>query len=280
MISLSKASIAAIGKIATGDGGLSPYRKGYELVELFNIALARNESYGSGFPSRWFYAEEKIGEIQTIEQLNRLIKEILDPRLYANSQYSVDKAVSYLSETLIYENLKIFQSGRFFAVGMAGDDLVGVESNDLLSNHYLQAQIQKCRDKIEGEDFEGAITNARTLVESTFVTLESRLTTDFTPEYDGDLGKLFKRVQKLLNLDPAQEKLNNTLREILTGFVSIVKGLSTLRNKMSDAHPTVYTPSRHHAKLAVNAAKVLVEFVTESYHYQQNRETELPDWAK
>jgi len=58
------------------------------------------------------------------------------------------------------------------------------------------------------------------------------------------------------------------LKQILTGLTSIISGLAGLRNKMSDAHVASYKPSKHHAKLAVNAAKTIVEFLLESKQYQ------------
>ena len=41
-----------------------------------------------------------------------------------------------------------------------------------------------------------------------------------------------------------------------------------MRNKMSDAHGVTYKPSRHHAKLAVNSAKTLADFLFDTMSYQ------------
>ena len=49
---------------------------------------------------------------------------------------------------------------------------------------------------------------------------------------------------------------------------SIVTGLSGLRNKMSDAHVASYKPSKHHAKLAVNSAKTIADFLFDSIKHQ------------
>jgi hypothetical protein len=96
------------------------------------------------------------------------------------------------------------------------------------------------------------------------------------PPYDGDLVKLFKRVQKLLNLHPDRKDIAEPLRQILSGLASIVNGLAALRNKMSDAHATTYRPSRHHATLAVYAAKTLGDFLFETKNYQQARAARSP----
>jgi acetoin utilization deacetylase AcuC-like enzyme len=90
-------------------------------------------------------------------------------------------------------------------------------------------------------------------------------------EYDGDLVRLYKRVQKLLNLEPDRKDISDSLKQILSGLTSIVNGLATMRNKMSDAHAATYRPSRHHAKLAVYSATTLADFLFETRNYQQQR---------
>lgn len=42
-------------------------------------------------------------------------------------------------------------------------------------------------------------------------------------------------------------------------------------NKMSDAYAGDYKPSRHHVKLAVNAAKNLADFLFETKSYQNEK---------
>jgi hypothetical protein len=44
-----------------------------------------------------------------------------------------------------------------------------------------------------------------------------------------------------------------------------------MRNRMSDSHAANYKPGRHHAKLAVNAAKTLADFLFETMAYQDSR---------
>lgn len=60
---------------------------------------------------------------------------------------------------------------------------------------------------------------------------------------------------------------------ILQGLKSQVSGLYELANKASDRHARRYNPARHHAKLAVNAAFTLCEFLLDSLTYQQERIT-------
>jgi len=80
--------------------------------------------------------------------------------------------------------------------------------------------------------------------------------------------KIFNRVRKLLNLDPSRQDISDSLKQVLSGLSNIINGLATLRNKMSDAHGVAYKPSRHHAKLAVNSAKTLADFLFDTMNYQ------------
>ena len=133
---------------------------------------------------------------------------------------------------------------------------------------FIDEQIKKSDEKIQSGDFDGAITNARALLEAVLTELE-RVYDSSPPEYDGDLLKLYRRVQKHLNLDPSRADIDNTLKQVLSGLVSIVNGLAGLRNKMSDAHVRSYKPKKHHAVVVVNATRTLANFLFDTMNYQR-----------
>ena len=89
------------------------------------------------------------------------------------------------------------------------------------------------------------------------------------PDHDGNLPKLYKRVQKHLNLSPENPNISDSLKQTLTGFISIIGGLSGLSNKMGDRHVREYKPAEHHAVLIVNAAMTFSNFIFDTYAYQQ-----------
>ena len=146
-----------------------------------------------------------------------------------------------------------------------------LEKENKKGHGFIKEQIEKCDKKIFEGDFDGAITNARSLLEGVLLNLEAELTEN-QPIYDGDLPKLYKRVQKFLNLDPSRKDISDTLKSVLGGFVAVISGISGLRNKMSDAHASTYKPERHHARLTVNAAKTVADFLYETYDYQNKKE--------
>jgi hypothetical protein len=75
-----------------------------------------------------------------------------------------------------------------------------------------------------------------------------------------------------LHLDPKGESLENYLKAILEGLQRQIGGLFQVANKASDRHARRYNPAPHHARLAVNAAFTLCEFLLESFEYQQKKE--------
>ena len=61
---------------------------------------------------------------------------------------------------------------------------------------FIEEQIKKCDRKLSENDFDGAITNARSLLEAVLCDVEQEISADNPPPYAGDLVKLYKRVQK------------------------------------------------------------------------------------
>ncbi len=148
-----------------------------------------------------------------------------------------------------------------------GDEIVDGEGIERLNHHFISEQIKKAMNKLNQQDYDGAITNSRTLTETILEEI-IRKSGNEIPKYDGDLIKLYKETKKILNLDPSQKDLSDTLKQILSGLNSIISGISGISNKMGDRHSRTYKPSKRHAKLAVNAALTFCTFLLESYENQ------------
>lgn len=150
------------------------------------------------------------------------------------------------------------------------DDTVLVETKELdrISFDYIHDQIKKCNSKIFEKDYEGSITNARTLIESICLfILETK--TEEKHEYDGNLFKLYKNVAFLLKMSPANHE-NEHLKQILSGVFSIINGVSGLRNSYSDSHgngpsKSSYKIDERHAVFTVNLAKTVSEYLFLSF---------------
>lgn len=163
-----------------------------------------------------------------------------------------------------------YQDGRFVAEAL-NIAIVHAPSLVQLTEDSIQEHVEKARQKIASGDSAGAIANAYTLVEEFLKQLLRRTGTSFN-ESEGDLRVLYRAVCAPLHLDPKGESLENYLKAILEGLQRQIGGLFEVANKASDRHARRYNPAPHHARLAVNAAFTLCEFLLESFEYQQKRE--------
>jgi hypothetical protein len=114
------------------------------------------------------------------------------------------------------------------------------------------------------DDPEGAITAARTLLESVC----KMILDDYEITYsDDDLPKLYKKVADAMQLSPS-DYTEQPFKQVLQGCYSVVNGLGTLRNKLSDSHGQGGKPVRpapRHADLAVNLAGAMATFLVETW---------------
>lgn len=115
------------------------------------------------------------------------------------------------------------------------------------------------------EDPEGAITIARTLIE----TVCKHILDESGSAYDdgAELSLLYKNASGILNLSPDQHT-QPIFKQILSGCISVITGLGGIRNKKSDAHgisETRVRPSARHAGLAVNLSGAVCQFLLDSF---------------
>lgn len=269
---LSEKSIKALGKVVSGDLEICPYRSGPKLVALF-VEYGSNDIYGRGFPSRWQYAEEKIRELNDTDKLPKLIEEILDPREFLEENFDLVECVSYLNERFEFDGFQIQKEGKFFRLRNLEENRVplSLEKKALTTGGFdeVSLHLKKAEERINREDFDGAITSARSMLETLLLEIERSICSE-KKNYDGDINSLYKRVRREMKLEPSRADIDQTLKQILNGLNSVVAGLAGVRNKMGDAHGGSYKPAKHHAILAVDAAKTLCNFILNSKVHQKN----------
>lgn len=198
----------------------------------------------------------------------------LDPREFWDTEFDPEKVCEFLNKYLEYDGYKIVKRGKGYIVVEIKENIVGLEFNPLdfrgMSFEFIEEQVGKAKNKIVHGDYSGAITNARSLLEGILIEIDYKFSGEEV-KYDGDLVKLYRKVMKQMNLEPGRSDISETLKQILSGLISIVNGMASLRNKMSDAHASIYKPSEHHALLAVNAVNTLSSFLLASYNYQVDK---------
>jgi len=241
----------------------------------FFVGLGENDVYASGFPSRWRYAAEKIRKFNQADRVGEIVASAFNPAHFLdNPDQPIEAAVEYVNRYLQFDGLQVVQAGRRYQLTDLAGQVVEFENPFSDSSErlhvFVEEQIAKSEQKLSLGDFDGAITNARSLVESILVLIEERISGS-SESYGGDLKKLFARVSNKLNLRGNRQDIPGGLRQVITGLRSIVDGLASIRNAMSDAHSPQYRASRHHARLAVNSAKTVADFLCQTFEYQKQK---------
>lgn len=262
---LSNYSIKALAKILCGDVEYMPYLSGSDLVKLFS-GYGFRDTYGQGFPSRWVYTEEKLYELNGTSKIIKLIEELVHPRRFVNFEGDVSDAVNRINEIISFDGCKLKKVNEIYKLFSDQPIVVEPETITSLEIDYVVEQVQKCDHKLSQGDFDGAITNARTLVEAIMIEIVLKYNPSFS--HGGDMNKMYREIKSLLNLEIKKDEYPESIIQLLSGLTSIVNGIANMRNSMSDAHAKKYKPARHHAKLAINSAKTLSEFLIDSFIYQ------------
>jgi hypothetical protein len=149
-------------------------------------------------------------------------------------------------------------------------DATAAEALGRLSTDTVHTSWRRALER-RGEDPEGAITLARSLLESVCKHVLDNVGGVY-PE-DADIPKLYRLVSEKLQLSPGQHT-EDAFKRILGGCTSVVEGLGTLRNRLGDAHgagPRHVRPGQRHAELAVNLAGTMATFIVATWEARASK---------
>lgn len=133
-----------------------------------------------------------------------------------------------------------------------------------LETGYVDQIWHKALERKE-TDPEGAVTAARTLLESVCKSILDEKGVDYDDK--SDLPKLYHQTAYELNLAPGQHS-EELFSKILGNCQSVVGTLGAIRNAHSDAHgdgKAYYKPAPRHAELAVNLAGSMAMFLVRTW---------------
>ena len=146
----------------------------------------------------------------------------------------------------------------------------GLKSFDEDGVHAVWARALERRKS----DSEGAITSARTLLETVCKHILDKSNVSYN-EKNIELSELYKLTAKELNLSPSQHT-EDLFKQILGGCSAVVNGLGVLRNRLGDAHghgKKPVKPAARHAELAVNLSGSLALFLIATFEHQSGTGT-------
>jgi hypothetical protein len=193
----------------------------------------------------WSYIKSRDPELPTYESRRQFLRGEFEPLLSALEQVEVAPLDELVSKEI---------------------DRLGAASLELAWTKALDRRVA---------DPEGAITTARTMLESTCKTLLDDLGVPYK-ERD-DLPALYRELSSSLDLAPSAHT-EEQFKAILGACNTIVQELGSLRNRVSDSHGPgrkSYRPAPRHASLAVNLAGSMALFLIQT-HVARQQEVNAP----
>lgn len=104
---LKERTLQKLREIINGDS-TPHYKSGPKLVEFFN-SLGSNDRYGQGFPSRWFYTDEKLKEINGTPELDKCIKKIFAVEDYIENIEELDQMIADFNKYLAFDKWQVIR---------------------------------------------------------------------------------------------------------------------------------------------------------------------------
>ena len=104
---LSDKTLEKLREIINGDG-TPDYRSGPKLVSFFND-LGFHDQYGQGFPSRWFYTDEKLKVINGTPELDKCIKKAFAVVEYIGRIDQLDAMITDFNQYLAFDKWVIIR---------------------------------------------------------------------------------------------------------------------------------------------------------------------------
>ncbi len=223
----------------------------------------------------WIYEDDRLNLMRCEDQVFlKFLCEMINPIVRSDSN-EVQNLLEIFNNHLEGDFFKldvektISKKPIFHAIKI---DAISVtfENKKMIGRSFVGEQLKKCETKLAQNDFDGAITNARSLLEDVIARDIYKQIAGKEMQTKGDLIQDYKVIKKLLNL-VENKQLDDSFKQVTVGLSSIVNGLSSIGNKMGDRHSREIKPERHHAKLAINAAKTICDFLYDVLDYQKTR---------
>jgi hypothetical protein len=234
-----------------------------EKIESFRNLLI---SYATGGPvtEREFkYArEELLAESGLAQRLPRFVRTVRDLKQFWSHIKQISATYQGRRDYLYSEFAPLLM--EFEGKTQSPSDTRVVETLDILNSDTVH---QAWRDALERrvDDADGAITSARTLLETVCRHILDKVGVDY--ENESDLPKLYRLTAKALSLAPSQQT-EGILRQVAGGCTAVVEGIGALRNALGDAHgkgQSAAKPELRHAELTVNLAGALAVFLVQTW---------------
>ena len=263
-----------------------PYLSGPMLCEIsVKFGLPATYSWGGGTKSRWEYLDnllahcisnnrvsDLLGFLFSKEQFAEILRGYTPDEIDTTYQKIIATALDQLNGQLYFGGHELVRVGERFVVQKKGAvATVAAPTVKIIDQAYIVSISERAMKDVSEGNYDSAITKCRTLLEEVFFyAIEKK---NETPSTKGDIGKLYSQVKSLYHMHQQKDQ-DNRINALLSGLEKILTAISEMRNKSSDAHGAGSNRIKleeHHARLFVNSAMTMAEFVLSVCEHKTKR---------
>lgn len=178
-------------------------------------------------------------------------------------ELSVESALERINTILHFGGNKMIIDNRrvLMVSNNTSDPEISIKNVKSIDRDYIKLLSKRAIGNVDSGNYDSALTQARTILEETFdYVLEKR---NIKPSTKGDINKLYKQVKDEYKMHE-DRNADKRINRLLSGLENIISAVSEMRNKNSDSHGVGekrLTIDKHHARLAVNAATTMADFI-------------------
>ena len=263
-----------------------PYLSGPVLCDISNrFGLQVAYGWNGGAQSRWAYLDDLFDHCIQKGYESELLAVLFSKEQFSDKLRGLDvKTIEYaysqitsividqINGTLYFGGNELVQNGSSFMIREIGQTVeVAAPAVKTIDRIYIADISERAMKDIVDGNYDSAITKSRTLLEEVFCyVIEKR---GEKPSESGDIGKLYNQVKPLYNMHQNKD-MDKRINGLLSGLEKILSAIAEMRNKASDSHGVGakrITIAEHHARLFVNSATTMADFILAVSDKAENR---------
>lgn len=253
-----------------------PYLSGPKLCDIsskFGVPISYSRSGGT--KSRWEYMDDLLrycinnnrtsdllAFLFSIEQFADIFRGCCSNEIDSTYPQIVISVIDGINSELYFGGHELVKMGNRFLVQKKGVAVtIEAPTVKVVDRAYIANLSERAMTDVSEGNYDSAITKCRTLLEEVFFYVIEKK--NEVPSTKGDIGKLYGQVKSLYHMHQQKEQ-DNRINSLLSGLEKILTAISEMRNKGSDAHGAGSNRIKidaHHARLFVNSAMTMAEFI-------------------
>ena len=253
-----------------------PYLSGPMICEISKkFGLSAEYKWGGGAKSRWEYMDDllkycidnnRVSDLLAFllskEQFVDILKGCTPSEIESAYPQIVTAVIERINSELYFGGHELVRIGNRFAVQKKGVAItIEAPAIKIVDQAYIADLSSRAMKDVAEGNYDSAITKCRTLLEEVFFYVIEKK--NEIPSTKGNIGKLYGQVKNLYNMHQQKDQ-DDRINGLLSGLEKILSAISDMRNKSSDAHGAGSNRIKieeHHARLFVNSAMTMAEFI-------------------